>query len=112
MLAVDRTTYCFLLQTLPTAEPILIQQVQDTIERLPLEVDTEAKRYGNCWVRAVEQQLQRKDLKGQLNTMTEEALKTQEPKDLNLKKKIAEFATTFKHHTVLKLREEFQSQGA
>ena len=59
----------------------------------------------------MEQQLQRKELKGQLNTRTEEALKTKGPKYLNLKKKIAEFANTSKHPTVLALREEFEDEG-
>ena len=62
-------------------------------------------------MRAVEQQLQRKELKGQLNTRTEEALKTKGPKYLSLKKKIGEFAITSKHPTVLALREEFQNEG-
>ena len=59
----------------------------------------------------MEQQLQRKELKGQLNTRTEEALKTKGPKYLSLKKKIGEFAITSKHPTVLALKEEFQTEG-
>ena len=59
----------------------------------------------------MDQQLQRKELRDQLNDRTKEALGAPEEKYLSLKKKIAEFATTFEHPTVLALKEEFETKG-
>ena len=59
----------------------------------------------------MDQQLQRKELRDQLNDRTKEALGAPGAKYLSLKKKIAEFATTFEHPTVLALKEEFETKG-
>ena len=107
------TILMFSVQMAAAAEPILAQQVQNTIKRcgLPLELDTLTEADGNCWVRAVDQQVQRKELRFQLNTRTKEALGARGAKYLNLKKKIADFATSSKHPTVLALKEEFETKG-
>ena len=95
------------------ADPTLEELVQDTIQRcgLPVKLDAQTPGDGNCWVWAVAQQLERPELRGQLNGRTSEALGARGKNYLNLKKSIARFATTTKHPTILALKEEFESEG-
>ena len=69
---------------------------------LPLKMD-EATQGGNCWVRAVKEQLERPELGKQLNNRTKAILKVSKQNiHLKLKYDIAEFATTSSYPTILK----------
>ena len=56
--------------------PLMKEEFECTIDRcgLPLKLDEATKGDGNCWVRAVLQQLERPELRQQLNTRTKEIL--------------------------------------
>ena len=90
------------------------QDFLDAIDRcgLPLKLDTPTQGDGNCWVRAVEQQLERPELEEQLNERTRQLLSVRKPKRyLALKKSIAEFATTSQHPTIKRAKERFENDG-
>ena len=58
------------------------QDFIDAIDRcgLPLKLDTPTQGDGNCWVRSVEQQLERPELEEQLNERTRQLLSVKKPK--------------------------------
>ena len=79
---------------------------------LPLMLDEETKGDGNCWVRAVEQQLERPEISQQMNARTREVMNVRTPnRYLTLKSKIAEFAITSQHPTITEAKESFQTEG-
>ena len=79
---------------------------------LPLKLDEATQGDGNCWVRAVQQQLERPELRQQLNNRTKEILKVSKPhRYLKLKSDIAEFATTSNHPTILEAKSRFGTEG-
>ena len=90
------------------------QDFLDAIDRcgLPLKLDTPTQGDGNCWVRSVEQQLERPELEEQLNEQTQQLLSVKKPKRyLALKKSIARFATTSQHPTIRRAKERFENKG-
>ena len=90
------------------------QDFLNAIDRcgLPLKLDTPTQGDGNCWVRSVEQQLERPELEEQLNKRTQQLLSVKKPKRyLVLKKSIAEFATTSQHPTIRRAKERFEKEG-
>ena len=83
--------------------PLMKEEFECAIDRcgLPLKLDEATKGDGNCWVRAVQQQLERPELRQQLNERTKEILKVgKQHRYLKLKSDIAEFATTSSHPRV------------
>ena len=79
---------------------------------MPLMLDEETKGDGNCWVRAVEQQLERPEISQQMNARTREVMNVRSPsRYLALKSKIAEFAITSQHPTITEAKESFQTEG-
>jgi hypothetical protein len=79
---------------------------------LPLMLDEATKGDGNCWVRAVEQQLERPEIMQQMNARTREVMNTSKSnRYLTLKSKIAEFATTSQHPNVKDAKASFQTKG-
>ena len=79
------------------------QDFTDAIDRcgLPLKLDTPTQGDGNCWVRAVQQQLERPELEQQLNSRTRQVMTVRKSERyLVLKKSIAEFTITSQHPTI------------
>jgi hypothetical protein len=75
-------------------------------------LDEPTKGDGNCWVRAVVQQLERPEILQQVNARTREVMKVSKSnRYLVLKSKIAEFATTSEHPTITEAKESFQTKG-
>ena len=94
--------------------PLMKEEFERTIDRcgLPLKLDEATKGDGNCWVRAVQQQLERPELRQQLNERTKEILKvSKQHRYLKLKSDIAEFATTSSHPTILEAKSRFETEG-
>ena len=79
---------------------------------LPLKLDEATEGDGNCWVRAVVQQLERPEMRQQLNDRTREILKVRKSeRHLVLKSRVSEFATTSKHPNILDIKETFETKG-
>jgi len=90
------------------------QDFTDAIDRcgLPLKLDTPTQGDGNCWVRAVQQQLERPELEQQLNSRTRQVMTVRKSERyLVLKKSIAEFATSSQHPTIIRVKESFENEG-
>ena len=90
------------------------QEFMAAIQRceLPLMLDEATKGDGNCWVRAVEQQLERPEIRQQMNARTREVMSVRTPnRYLTLKSKIAKFAITSQHPTIKEAKETFQTKG-
>ena len=94
--------------------PLMKEEFESAIDRcgLPLKLDEATRGDGNCWVRAVQQQLERPELRQQLNTRTQEILNVgKEYRHLKLKSYVAEFATTSSHPTVQEAKSRFETEG-
>ena len=94
------------------AVPMMEQEFRSAIRRceLPLMLDEATKGDGNCWVRAVEQQLERPEIREQMNARTREVMKVSKSnRFLTLKSKIAEFAVTSQHPTITEAKESFHT---
>ena len=94
--------------------PLMKEEFECAIDRcgLPLKLDEATKGDGNCWVRAVQQQLERPELRQQLNERTIEILKvSKQHRYLKLKSDIAKFATTSNHPTILEAKSRFETEG-
>ena len=90
------------------------QDFADAINRcgLPLKLDTPTQGDGNCWVRAVQQQLERPDMVDQLNSRTRQVMSVRkQDRYLVLKKSVAEFAITSQHPTIRRAKERFENEG-
>ena len=90
------------------------QDFADAINRcgLPLKLDTPTQGDGNCWVRAVQQQLERQDMEDQLNSRTSQVMNVRkQERYLVLKKSIAEFTITSQHPTIRRAKESFEKEG-
>ena len=96
------------------AVPMMEQEFMAAIRRceLPLMLDEATKGDGNCWVRAVVQQLERPEILQQVNARTREVMKvSMSNRYLVLKSKIAEFATTSQHPNIKEAKDSFQIKG-
>ena len=94
--------------------PLMKEEFTSAIQRcgLPLKLDEATEGDGNCWVRAVVQQLERPEMRQQLNDRTREILKVRKSeRHLVLKSKISEFATTSRHPTILDIKETFKNKA-
>ena len=94
--------------------PLMKEEFECAIDRcgLPLKLDEATKGDGNCWVRAVQQQLERPELRQQLNNRTKEVLKVgKQHRYLKLKFDVAKFATTSNHPTILEAKSRFETEG-
>ena len=94
--------------------PLMAEEFTSAIQRcgLPLKLDEATPGDGNCWVRAVVQQLERPEMRQQLNERTREILNVRKSeRHLALKSRIAEFATTSRHPNILEIKEAFRREG-
>ena len=94
--------------------PLMAEEFTSAIQRcgLPLKLDEATPGDGNCWVRAVVQQLERPEMRQQLNERTREILNVRKSeRHLVLKSRIAEFATTSRHPNILEIKEAFRREG-
>ena len=92
----------------------MAEEFTSAIQRcgLPLKLDEATQGDGNCWVRAVVQQLERPEMRQQLNNRTREILNVRKSeRHLVLKSRIAEFATTSRHPNILDIKETFRTEG-
>ena len=90
------------------------QDFTDAIDRcgLPLKLDTPTQGDGNCWVRAVQQQLERPELEQQLNSRTRKVMSVRKSERyMVLKKSIAEFATSSQNPTIRRAKGSFEYEG-
>ena len=92
----------------------MAEEFTSAIQRcgLPLKLDEATQGDGNCWARAVVQQLERPEMRQQLNNRTREILNVRKSeRHLVLKSRIAEFATTSRHPNILDIKETFRTEG-